>query len=148
MKYRHFILNTGYVEGQSLTQMLLTKTDGSFASISQAIKTLVNDLAQEFEFDITSPDEVFNAIVEFIYGDMQSHGYFLFSREWNTCNFTDIEVGEIVVCIDRAPEIIRDIFFEDINEIYFRNMTHCLEITAKDAAHKLTLHEGDINDTT
>lgn len=129
--YRHFLLNSGYAEEEALASVLLSKEDGAFETVEQAVQTLVDGLAAEKGFDTTNPDEVYDAIVEFLSGDMQTHGYFLFNYEWNTNNMTDdVAPDELVVCISRAPEVISGIYSKTISQEYFECMTNCIKIKA------------------
>lgn len=135
--YRHFLLNSGYAEEQSLASVFLSKLDGTFSTVKEAVETLVNGLAAEFKFDTSDSDAVYAAIYEFLNGSMQTHGYFLFSQEWNTGNMTDdIDPGELVVCIDRAPQVISEIFDGTIDKDYFKCMVSCIKINAVRDLHE------------
>lgn len=137
--YKHFLLNIGYVEEAMMAQVLLTTWDSGFGSLTDAAKAFVDDLASDKGFDNTDPDQVYDAILEFMNGDMQTHGYFLHSCNWNVCNFTDIEPDEVVICIDRAPSVIRDVYFGNADQHTLDCFVSCIEITATVSDHKVKL---------
>lgn len=137
--YRCFILNSGYVESATNAHVLIYNENVSFNCISEAMKQLVIDLSEEFEFDITDEYQIQTAISDLLNGDMQTHGYFLFNKGWNTLCLTDIETEEIVVCIDNAIDIITEMVLDDLSEDRFNCYANCLHIQAKEVNHKMVL---------
>ncbi len=131
MKFHAMILNTGYVEEATLSDVFVyTEVDDGFDDHISLMAALVRDL---IEFDIEETErygseeqkakprvvsayaraEVEQLVLGFIRGDMQTHGYFLFSRYWNTNCWGEVSP---VLRVAKAVYMLTAAFFGDLTD--------------------------------
>lgn len=139
MNTNFFLLNRGYVEDASNADVFLTSWSHRFTSVRAALHKLTEDLVlfhsldnPTIQFDKKSEVDVYNLVQDFLNGDLQTHGQFLFDYGWNVGLEPNFPTGAVIL-VNRAPKLCTFAYLDDPRfAVDAKHMVMKLQITCQE----------------